>query len=84
MSVVVTVAVFVIWPAFFGVTLISTVACSPASIAPRSQVTVLPCSSQLPPICEVVAETKSSDESSLSVTLTPLAESGPALATVSV
>ena len=79
-SLQVTVAVLVIVPAAVGATAIVTVALDPFERVPILQVTVLPVLVQLP--CVDVAETYVTLEGSVSISVTPVAVSGPLLVTV--
>ena len=75
-----TLAWLVIEPSDCGVTLIETLALPAFAIVPSAQVTVPLACEQVP--WEGVAELKVTPAGSVSVTLTPLALDGPALATL--
>jgi hypothetical protein len=77
-----TEAVFVIGPATVGRTTMSIVAVAPLDIVPSVHVTV-PSESPHTPVLEI-AETNTTLDGSLSVTVTSDAGSGPSLVTVSV
>jgi len=79
-----TVAVLTIVPFAVGFTVMVTVAFPPFGMVPRLQVTccLLGFTTHVP--CEAVAEPKPAFFGSVSVTVTPVAEEGPLLATLSV
>jgi hypothetical protein len=74
-----TLAVFVIVPVDWGVTLIWTLAPAPLAMVPSGHVTVPPDCEQLP--CDDVADLNVTPLGSVSLMLTPVALEGPALPT---
>ena len=77
-----TLAVFVIEPWAWGVTLIETLALPPIAIVPSGHVTVPDAWEQVP--WDGVAETKVTPAGRVSVTVVLVAPEGPALLTLSV
>jgi hypothetical protein len=75
-------ALLVIVPAVWGLTLIVALTVAPSAMFPMLQVTVPDCSEQLP--CDALAESNATPEGNVSVIVTSVAFDGPPLLTVRV